>query len=97
MLRPGRAICYGAGVKPTSDPIEVPYSSLQSDTLNAVVEEFVTRPGTDYGERERSLDAKIDDVMRQLRRGEAKLVFDPETGTVNIVPADPRSGRSKPR
>jgi uncharacterized protein len=67
--------------------MEVPHASLQADTLRAVVEEFVTRAGTDYGERERTLEEKIAEVMRQLKHGEAKLVFDPQTNTVNIVPA----------
>ncbi len=70
--------------------IEVPHTSLQPATLRAVIEEFVTRDTTDYGERERSLEEKVEDVMLQLRRGEAKVVFDAETGTVNIVLARPR-------
>ena len=65
--------------------IEIPFSSLQPATLRAVIEEFVTRDTTDYGERERCLEEKVDDVMRQLRRGEAKVVFDPDAVTVNIV------------
>jgi len=69
----------------TSDAIEVPYESLQPDTLRAVVEEFITRNGTDYGEREQTLESKIADVMRQLERGEAAVVFDPKTDSVNIV------------
>jgi len=68
-----------------ADAIEVPYTSLQPDTLRAVVEEFITRNGTDYGERERTLDSKVADVMRQLKRGEAVVVFDPQTASVNIV------------
>ena len=67
------------------DAVEVPYTSLHPDTLRAVVEEFITRAGTDYGERERTREDKVADVMRQLRRGEAKLVFDPRTDTVNLV------------
>ena len=67
--------------------IEVPHTSLQPDTLRAVVEEFVTRDTTDYGERERTLEDKVEDVMRQLRRGEAQIVFDAESGGINIVVA----------
>ena len=70
----------------SDEPIEVPFASLHPDTLRAVVEEFVTRAATDYGERERSLDEKIEDVMRQLRSGEAQIVFDPESNSVNLVP-----------
>jgi len=68
-----------------AEAIEVPYAALQPATLRAVIEEFVTRDTTDYGERARALEEKVEDVMRQLRRGEAQVVFDPETGTVNIV------------
>ena len=70
-----------------TEAVEVPYTSLHLDTLRAVVEEFITRAGTDYGARERTLEEKIADVIRQLRRGEAKVVFDPRTNSVNIVPA----------
>ena len=66
--------------------VEVPCDSLQPATLRAVVEEFITRAATDYGATERTLEEKIADVMRQLRGGEAAVVFDSETSTVNIVP-----------
>jgi uncharacterized protein len=70
-----------------ADAIEVPYDSLNPETLRAVVEEFITRAGTDYGDHERTLDSKIADVMRQLQRGEAMVVFDARPDTVNIVVA----------
>jgi uncharacterized protein len=66
--------------------VEVPYDSLQPATLRAVVEEFITRAATDYGATERTLEQKVADVMRQLHAGEAAVVFDAETDTVNIVP-----------
>jgi len=69
----------------SNDAIEIPHDSLQPDTLRAVVEEFITRNGTDYGERERTLDSKVTDVLRQLERGEVVVVFDPRTSTTNIV------------
>ncbi|HYD48869.1 MAG TPA: YheU family protein [Terriglobales bacterium] len=70
-----------------NEAIDVPYDALAPGTLRAVVEEFITRSGTDYGEREVSLAAKVADVMRQLERREAKLVFDPASNQVSIVPA----------
>ena len=63
----------------------VPYTELSEDALRGVVESFVLREGTDYGEREFSLDQKVEHVLRQLRRGEARIVFDPATETVGIV------------
>jgi len=43
------------------------------------------RDGTDYGAVERGVEEKVAQVTAQLRSGEARLVFDPETETANIV------------
>ena len=67
--------------------LEVPPSSLSREALRALVEEFVTRDGTDYGAVERSLDAKVADVLLQLDRGEVCIVFDPESETTTLVRA----------
>lgn len=65
--------------------MEVPISELKPDTLRAVVEAFVLREGTDYGNRVFSLEEKVDQVLAQLRAGHATLMFDAETETVNII------------
>ena len=65
--------------------VDVPYAELDAQVLHAVVESYVLREGTDYGEREFSLADKVSQVLRQLKRGEARIVFDPETQTVSIV------------
>ena len=65
--------------------MEIPLDQLSPDALRSLVEEFVTRDGTDYGAIERSLDDKIEHVMRQLDAGEARIVFDPGTQTANVV------------
>jgi uncharacterized protein YheU (UPF0270 family) len=67
-------------------PVEVPYGELPPQTLRAVVESFVLREGTDYGERDVLLESKVADVMRQLERREAVILFDPATESVSIVP-----------
>ena len=66
-------------------PVVVPYTELAADLLHAVVESYVLREGTDYGEREISLADKVSHVIGQLKRGEARIVFDPESETVSIV------------
>ena len=67
------------------EPVEVPASALSPDALRGLVVEFVTRDGTDYGVRERSLEEKVRDVLRQIERGEARIMFDPASRTANIV------------
>ena len=63
----------------------VPIDQLSREALHSLVEEFVTRDGTDYGAVEWSVDDKIEHVMRQLDAGEARIVFDPETQTANVM------------
>ena len=66
-------------------PVVVPYTELAPDLLHAVVESYVLREGTDYGEREFSLQEKVAHVIGQLKRGEARIVFDPDTESVSII------------
>jgi hypothetical protein len=51
-----------------------------------VVESFVLREGTDYGVRQHSFEEKVEQVMLQLYRGEAQILFDPDTESVTIAP-----------
>ncbi len=66
-------------------PVVVPYTELAADLLHAVVESYVLREGTDYGEKEFSLEDKVAHVISRLKRGEARIVFDPESETVSII------------
>jgi uncharacterized protein YheU (UPF0270 family) len=67
--------------------VQIPHDALSPEALRGVIEEYVTRAGTDYGAHEKPIDEKIADVERQLARGEAIIVFDVEAATTNIVPA----------
>jgi uncharacterized protein YheU (UPF0270 family) len=73
------------GEEETPVPVEVPYGELSKDLLHAVIESFVLREGTDYGEREYSLEEKVARVIGQLERGEVKILFDPESESVTIA------------
>ena len=67
-----------------SEPVVVPHTELEPEVLRAVVESFVLREGTDYGEHEISLDQKVARVIRQLERGEVRIIFDPDSESVDI-------------
>jgi hypothetical protein len=66
---------------------EISTDQISPESLRGLIEEFVTRDGTDYGAVERSVEEKIVQVSAQLASGEARLVFDPTTETTNIVMA----------
>ena len=64
----------------------IPWQDLSPDTLDNLIESFVLREGTDYGEHERSLEQKVNDVKRQLKSGDVVLVWSELHETVNIMP-----------
>ena len=65
--------------------VEVPHAQLAPDVLRRLVEEFVTRDGTDYGAVERTLAEKVAAVMQQLRAGELMIVVDVADDAIDIV------------
>jgi uncharacterized protein YheU (UPF0270 family) len=64
--------------------VDVPWQQLRPETLRALIEEFVSRDGTDYGAREADFETKVRQVRRLLESGQAKVVFDPETESCDI-------------
>ena len=68
--------------------IEVPWQELEEQTLNNLIEEFVTRDGTDYGEEELSTDRKVQQVLSAMKNRRYVIVFDTEVEQCNIVDAE---------
>lgn len=66
--------------------IEIPFQSLSSHALEGVIDDFILREGTDYGTAEVSLETKRTDILRQLKAGRAKVVFEPETESITLLP-----------
>ena len=77
----------------TPEPVIVPHTELAPDTLRRLVESFVLREGTDYGSVEFPLEQKVAHVMAQLERGDARILFDPDTESVTIVTSRPVRAR----
>ena len=65
--------------------MEIPYQKLAPETLRSVITEFVTRESTDYGDEVFSLDEKIAAVQLQLEEGTARIIFNTESETCNVV------------
>jgi len=66
----------------------IPINKLSAEALNGVIEEFISRNGTDYGEVEASPETNFRQVKNKLENGSAILVFDDEAESTNIFLAD---------
>ena len=79
------------------DPLIIPPDSLSTEALQGIIEKFILREGTDYGEKEIEISRKIDAVKRQIDSGRAYIIFDPETETTTILASrDPAFKRAFP-
>jgi uncharacterized protein len=72
------------------EPTAVPHTQLSAEALDGVIKAFVLQEGTDYGEREFTLEQKIAHVRAQLESGDAQILFDPQSEGVGIVKAPQR-------
>lgn len=63
----------------------IPPQSLSAEALQGLIEEFITREGTDYGWDEVPLSAKVEQVRRQIEKGDVVIVFDSSSETVSLL------------
>lgn len=66
----------------------IPWTSLSDDALQGIIEEFITREGTEYGLVELGLDEKVDQIKYQLQQDQVNVVYDAETDSVSLVVSD---------
>ena len=72
---------------PQEEAVEIPLDRIAPHLLRRMIEEFVTREWSELADAGHSLDEKVDQVLRQLRGGQAKIVYDTMSETWNIVPS----------
>lgn len=65
--------------------MHIPYQQLGDDTLKSLLEEIITREGTDYGFNELTLDQKLEKAKAALQSGNAVIEYDVITMTCNLV------------
>jgi len=65
--------------------VEIPFKELDKATLNNLIEEFVSREGTDYGFQDYSLQDKVKHVMKQLEKGMAFIDYEAKSSNCKIV------------
>ena len=68
--------------------IEIPWRELSTDALDGLIEAFVMREGTDYGEHEATMADKIEQVRCQIHNEQVRVLFDADTESVTLVTAE---------
>ncbi|MFT5721609.1 MAG: hypothetical protein ACI9W6_001925 [Motiliproteus sp.] len=65
--------------------MKIPYQQLSTEALQGLLEEFVCREGTDYGDQNYTLQDKIEQVRQQLQRGKVVICYDGYLQSFSIV------------
>ena len=66
--------------------MDIPYTEISEEALKAIIQEYITREGTEYCIKEYSFEQKIEQIKQQLLKGDIKINFDDETQTCNLIP-----------
>jgi uncharacterized protein YheU (UPF0270 family) len=62
----------------------IPHDLLEAETLTRLIEDFVTREGTDNGD-DTPLDTRVERVRHALRKGEAVIAYDPDSQQCQLM------------
>jgi len=68
--------------------VEVPPQRLQPEVLQALLEEYASRDGTDYGEQELPLSRKVSNLRQQIQQGDLLILYEIEGEHWDLVPAE---------
>lgn len=66
-------------------PVVIPYQQIAPETLQALLESYINREGTDYGVHESSLEEKLAQLRQQLKAGEVCICYDEASESVNLL------------
>jgi len=63
----------------------IPYNKLSEEALHALIEDFVTRDGTDYGLVEMSMQEKSTYLLALLKKGDLLITYNEEFQSCGLV------------
>ena len=66
--------------------VEISYEQIAPETLRNMIQEFVTRDGSDWDTAGGTLEEKVEQVIRQLRAKKIRIVVDLTSESANLVP-----------
>ena len=73
---------------PDASVLVIPWRELSEDALRSLIESCINREGTDYGEREYTLEEKVSQVEKQLASGDLVVVYDTEDKSCSLLAKD---------
>ena len=66
----------------------IPLDKISDETLTAIIEDFILREGTDYGDIDVTNTDKISQIKAQLKQGTIVLAYSELYESVNILPKE---------
>jgi hypothetical protein len=63
----------------------VPFEQIPKDLLDKLLDSFISREGTDYGEIELTIEEKRDRLKSLLKQKEVFIAYDGESETFNLL------------
>lgn len=63
----------------------IPYQDISSDALDNLIDEFVLREGTEYGESDFSLEEKSKSVLLQIKSGDVVIIYSELNENVSLI------------
>lgn len=64
----------------------IPWQELSEEALKNIIEQFILREGTDYGEKEMSFAEKTTQIHQQLINNQVAIVYSELHDSVDIKP-----------
>jgi uncharacterized protein len=80
-----REFISGGSEKSNAPPVEIPRELLSEEAVEALIESFILREGTDYGHIETAHETKLKQIRKQLENGHIKIVFDPDSESATLL------------
>jgi len=63
----------------------IPYQQLDELTLNNLIEQYILREGTDYGEIEFSLQQKTQQILDQIKKKQIFILYSELNESVTLI------------
>ena len=68
--------------------MESPIDKLSAEALRGLIEAYILRDGTDYGQTEVPFETKVSQLKVALQEGRARVLYDPDLDSFTVLTAE---------